>query len=258
MANNSDIANNISLGKIADSGVDSSKWVDERLASLAPHETWSPNIRYAESRLHARLAGPRRSWSRLIGWSAVLVTASVILAFALTSAPAPRVLAQKCIDCSIAIWQTISPNAPAEMKLIEAGKRIAAPDFTLTDAEGKPVRLSDRKGKVVLVNFWATWCGGCKVEIPWFVVFDSKYRNAGLDTIGVSLDSDGWTSVRPYLKEKPISYTIVVGNEATANEFNVSAMPVTVLVDRQGRIAATHTGLVARATYEFEIEALLK
>ncbi|HEY2819639.1 MAG TPA: TlpA disulfide reductase family protein [Candidatus Acidoferrum sp.] len=258
MVNNKDITNNIALGNVAGTVSESSKWVDERLGFLTPHETWKPDFRFAQTRLHERLAASKHSWSRMIGWSAVLVTASLIIAFALTSAPTPRVLAQKCIDCSIAIWQTISPDAPAEMKLIEVGKRILAPDFTLMDAEGKTVRLSDAKGKVVLVNFWATWCGGCKVEIPWFVVFDSKYRNAGLDTIGVSLDSDGWTSVRPYLKEKPIPYTIVIGNDATANEFNVTAMPVTILVDRQGKIAATHTGLVAKATYESEIESLLK
>jgi peroxiredoxin len=109
-----------------------------------------------------------------------------------------------------------------------------------------------------LLNFWATWCGGCQVEIPWFRDFYSKYKHAGLDTIGVSMDSDGWTSVRPYLKENPIPYTIVIGDEATAKEFNVTALPVTVLVDRQGKIAATHSGIVAIATYRSEIESLLK
>src|SRR5580692_3467777 len=127
-----------------------------------------------------------------------------------------------------------------------------------TDRRERQIRPSERKGKVVLVNFWATWCGGCQVEIPWFKDLYNERKNAGLDAIGVSLDSDGWTSVLPYLKEKPISYTIVIGNEATANEFHVSAMPVTVLIDRQGKIAATHSGLVAKATYQAEIESLLK
>jgi cytochrome c biogenesis protein CcmG/thiol:disulfide interchange protein DsbE len=72
------------------------------------------------------------------------------------------------------------------------------------------------------------------------------------------MDSDGWTSVRPYLKEKPIPYSIVIGNEATAKDFHVTAMPVTVLIDRQGKIAATHSGVVARATYQAEIDSLLK
>ena len=96
------------------------------------------------------------------------------------------------------------------------------------------------------------------MEIPWFVDFYNKYRNAGLDAVGVSMDSDGWMSVRPYLKEKPIPYPIVIGNDATAKEFHVTAMPVTVLIDGQGKIAAAHSGLVAKSTYQSEIESLLK
>ena len=114
------------------------------------------------------------------------------------------------------------------------------------------------KGKIVLVNFWATWCGGCQIEIPWFRDFHSRYKKAGLETIGVSLDSDGWTSVRPYLKKKPIAYTIVIGNEGIAKEFKVTAMPVTILIDRQGRAAASSIGVPAKATYQAEIESLLK
>ena len=238
---------------------DTTKWVDDRLALLTPHETWSPDIRFAHSRVRERLQSTTsHTWSRKIGWSAALITTSVLIAIVLTSAPAPRVLAQRCIDCSIALWQSISPDPAASAKIIPAGDRVPSPDFTLVDESGKSVRLSDRKDKIVLVNFWATWCGGCQVEIPWFREFFGKYKNRGLDAIGVSLDSDGWTSVRPYLKEKPIPYTIVIGNEDTSKEFHVTAMPVTLLIDRQGKIAAIHTGLVAKATYKSEIEALLK
>lgn len=241
-----------------ENATDRLKWVDERLAFLAPHHTWNPDFAAAHSHLSARLATPKHNVSRLFGWSAVLVAASAVIALALTSAPTPRVLAQRCIDCSIAIWQSIAPDAPADAKLIPVGERIPAPDFTLTDENGKSIRLSERKGKVVLLNFWATWCGGCQIEIPWFRDFYSKYKHAGLDAIGVSMDSDGWSSVRPYLKEKPIPYTIVIGNDTTAKEFQVTAMPVTILIDRQGKIAATHTGIVAIATYRSEIESLLK
>ena len=258
MASNNEFANNNTLGGIAAATPDSTRWVNERLAFLTPHETWNPDFRFAQSRLQQRLGAPKPNWSRLIGWSAVLVTASLIIAIALTSAPAPRVLAQRCIDCSIALWQSISPNAPAEVKLIAVNDRISAPDFTLEDENGKSVRLSNKKGKVVLVNFWATWCGGCQIEIPWFKDLYNMRKNAGLDVIGISMDSDGWASVRPYLKEKPIPYTIVIGNDTTAKEFHVTAMPVTVLIDREGKIAATHSGIVAKATYQAEIETLLK
>jgi cytochrome c biogenesis protein CcmG/thiol:disulfide interchange protein DsbE len=258
MAINKNVADKFSFGGAECASADSLKWVDERLALLEPHETWAPDFAGAQARLSQRITVRQHGWSRVAGWSAVLVTASLIVGFALTSAPTPRVLAQRCIDCSIALWQSISPNAPAEAKLIADGDRVLAPDFTLTDENGKAVRLSERKGKIVLVNFWATWCGGCQIEIPWFRDFYSRYKKVGLDTIGVSLDSDGWTSVRPYLKEKPIAYTIVIGDDTTAKEFHVTAMPVTVLIDREGRVAATHSGVVAKATYQAEIESLLK
>jgi peroxiredoxin len=258
MASNNRVSNKFTFGGDAGVSTDSLNWVDQRLALLEPHETWAPDFAGAQARLNQRVAVRQSSWSRMAGWSAVLVIAALVVGLALTSAPTPRVLAQRCIDCSIALWQSISPNAPAETKLIAVGDRIPAPDFALTDANGKPIRLSEMKGKIVLVNFWATWCGGCQIEIPWFRDFHSRYRKAGLETIGVSLDSDGWTSVRPYLKEKPIAYTIVIGDEGLAKKFKVTAMPVTVLIDRQGKMAAVHSGIVAKATYQAEIESLLK
>jgi peroxiredoxin len=257
MASNNSVTNNISLGKVTGSSGDSLKWVDERLALLSPHETWNPDFAAAQSRLRQRMAARQHSWSRMAGWSAVLVTASLIVALGLTSAPAPRVLAQRCIDCSIAIWQTISP-APPVARLDPVSLRPLAKEFELEDSNGAIVRLSELKGKVVVVNFWATWCGGCQIEIPWFVEFYNKYKGAGFEVVGVSLDSDGWKSVRPYLKERSIPYKIVIGNETTAKEFNVTAMPVTLLIDREGRVAAINTGVPLRSTYEADIQSLLK
>jgi peroxiredoxin len=258
MANNKNAANSFSFRKAGDSSPDSLKWVDDRLASLAPHDIWKPDFTAARSRLRDRLAAPRHNWSRLGGWFAVLVAASFILALGLTSAPTPQVLAQRCIDCSIAVWQAITPGTPAAAKLDPTNQRHPVQEFALKDANGTLIRISDLKGKVVVVNFWATWCGGCQVEIPWFVEFYNKYKKAGLEIIGVSLDADGWRAVGPYLKEKPIPYTIVIGNDTTARQFNVTAMPVTLLIDREGRVAATNVGVPAKSTYEADIQSLLK
>jgi peroxiredoxin len=136
--------------------------------------------------------------------------------------------------------------------------RNAAPDFTLRDADGAPVRLSDYKGKVVLLDVWATWCTGCKVEIPWYMEFHKKYRRRGLASIGVAMDAEGWEKVRPYLEQHPINYSIVVGDEDFAKLYGVTSMPVTLLIDRRGRITDWHVGMVAKDAWEAEILKLLK
>ena len=105
---------------------------------------------------------------------------------------------------------------PRELK--SEGQRKAAPNFTLKDADGNPVNLTDYRGKVVLVNFWATWCGPCEVEIPWFVEFEQKYRDQGFAVLGVSMDDDGWKSVRPYIASHKINYRVVIGSEVVSQQ----------------------------------------
>ena len=134
----------------------------------------------------------------------------------------------------------------------------SAPNFTLTDAAGKRVRLSDYRGKVVVLDFWATWCHGCKEEIPWFIEFQNKYRERGLTVIGVSMDEDGWTKVRPFIEKSGMNYPVVVGNEALAKRYSLQGMPMTVVIDRRGKMTAVHTGVVEKDAFEKELAALLE
>jgi thiol-disulfide isomerase/thioredoxin len=136
----------------------------------------------------------------------------------------------------------------------------------LTDAHGKPVTLSGYRGKVVLLDFWATWCGGCKLEIPWYIEFDKKYRDQGLAAIGVSMDDDGWKAVTPFLAKKTdtetggniaMQYPVVIGNPQMAKMYNVTSMPMTLLIDRQGKIALSYTGVVNKNDFESDIKQLL-
>lgn len=137
-----------------------------------------------------------------------------------------------------------------------AEARPMAPDFTLQDAGGVSLKLSDYKGKVVLLDFWATWCHGCKTEIPWYIDFQTKYKNRGLQVLGVSMD-DNWTPVRPFLAEHNVNYPVAVGDDEVAKLYKVQILPVTLLIDKKGRIADSHVGVVDRAAFEKEIQALL-
>jgi peroxiredoxin len=136
--------------------------------------------------------------------------------------------------------------------------RKAAPGFALSDAKGASIKLSDYKGRVVLLDFWATWCGGCKVEIPWYMEFENKYKNGGLAVIGVSMDEDGWKSVKPFLEKTKLNYPVVIGNESLAKQYGVDAMPMTLLIDREGKIADSHVGVVDKGGFEGEIRLLLQ
>jgi peroxiredoxin len=156
----------------------------------------------------------------------------------------------------IAAFSTLPARAPGD--LTGAGSRTAAPDFTLNNSKGTSVKLSAYKGRVVLLDFWATWCEGCKVEIPWYTDFQKKYKKSGLAVIGVSMDDDGWKSVRPFLKEQKVNYPVVIGDWDLAKTFGITALPVTLLIDRNGKIADLHAGMVDKDTFESEIQTLLK
>lgn len=146
----------------------------------------------------------------------------------------------------------------ADSAIKPEAQRKAAPDFTLKDVNGAPVKLADYKGKVVLLNFWATWCGPCKLEIPWFMEFEQKYKDRDFAVLGVSFDDDGWKSVKPYLTEHKINYRVMIGSEELGQLYgNVDALPTSFIIDRQGRIAARHEGLVDKQDYQNEILKLL-
>ena len=148
--------------------------------------------------------------------------------------------------------------SPLSADLTNAAARKAAPDFNLQDSDGTVIRLSALRGNVVLLDFWATWCAPCKLEIPWFMEFQSAYATKGLASVGVAMDDEGWEKVKPYLNEHPINYPIVVGDATLAKRYSVIGLPVTFLIDRSGRIAARHDGLVDRAVVENEIQKLLQ
>ena len=132
-----------------------------------------------------------------------------------------------------------------------------APDFKLQDINGKTVSLSDFKGKIVIVDFWATWCPPCKMEIPGFVKLQDKYKD-DLVVIGVSLDQNGPKAVVPFAKDYKINYHIVYGDGNTVRSYGgVSGIPTTFVIDRKGNIQRKYVGYRADSIFEQDIQDLM-
>jgi peroxiredoxin len=149
-------------------------------------------------------------------------------------------------------------NQPAVRAVLHPeNQRKPAPDFALKEASGKTVKLTDYRGKVVLLDFWATWCHGCKQEIPWFSEFQRTYGSKGFAVVGVSLDEGGWTVLKPFLAATKPPYQMLLGDDSTAQRYGIKSMPDTFLIDREGRVAAAYTGLVDKDDVESNIKALL-
>jgi thiol-disulfide isomerase/thioredoxin len=133
-----------------------------------------------------------------------------------------------------------------------------APDFTLPQLDGAALTLSSYRSKVVLLDFWATWCVPCREEIPHFVDLQHKYGGQGLQIIGVSMD-DSPDPVRPFAQQFQMNYPIVMGNAKIGEQYGgVLGLPIAFLLDRDGRIVKKHIGATAADVFEREITAVLQ
>jgi len=132
-----------------------------------------------------------------------------------------------------------------------------APDFVLQDLDGKPVKLSDFRGKAVLLNFWATFCGPCKVEMPWLVELQKQYGPQGLQIVGVALDDSGKDTIQKYAKEMGVNYTILQGQDSVGDAYGAVGLPATFYIDRNGKIVDSALGLVSRGEIEDNIKKAL-
>jgi len=154
----------------------------------------------------------------------------------------------------------IAPAAgqpPVRAALQAPRDRSPAPELVRKDSAGKALNLRKYRGKALLLNFWATWCHGCKEEIPWFREFGRAFGAKKFAVVGVSLDEGGWSVVGPFLSSAKVPYRIVLGDEPAAKSYGIETMPDTFLLDRQGRIAVVYRGLVDREDIEANIRRLI-
>ena len=156
---------------------------------------------------------------------------------------------------------TVAPRAAAAppTTACAANAKPANLNFTLKDVDGKDVKLASLKGKVVLLDFWATWCGPCKIEIPWFIEFQNKYGKDGLQVVGVSID-DTVDKLKPYVAQMKMNYMVLQGldQDALQDAYGpLFGIPVTIVISRDGKMCAKHVGLSSKDRFEAEIKSLL-
>jgi peroxiredoxin len=151
-------------------------------------------------------------------------------------------------------------------RLIAVTERKPAPVFHLTADDGRIMQPSNYRGRVVLLNFWATKCGGCVLEIPAFIELENAYGPQGFTAVGISADipyeglkgpEQAWSLVRPFLLNHKVNYPVLMGDSSTIDAYGFQSYPATYLLDKSGRIAATYEGIVDKADVETNIKKLL-
>jgi len=153
------------------------------------------------------------------------------------------------IALAILVFLALAPASCGRAE--EPGVPRQIPDLRLPGIGGKQVRLTDFKGKILIVDFWATWCGPCKETIPDLVRLQDRYRKDGLAVIGISLDVQGETAVAAFARQYRMNYTVLLGDDRTARAFGgIVGIPTSFVVNRQGRIVKRFVGVVDAAAYE--------
>ena len=169
---------------------------------------------------------------------------------------------------TVANFSSCGEKAESKARMPSNGYTVEIPYFRLPGLDGKTYVPEDLlEGKVAIVDYWATWCGPCLIEIPFFKDLYEQYKDQGFQMVGIALDEQGEAIVRPFAEELEINYPILVAagskrdmiDGRPVNDFNgFFALPTTFVIDRDGKIHNTHIGLVSRSVFEREILALLK
>ena len=166
----------------------------------------------------------------------------------------------------ISITSALFAQSDVHASLIPLASRKPAPAIQLTSDTGQTRRLSDYKGKVVLLTFWASDCGGCILELPSIIDIQTTNKNKSFTVVGISMDipyeelkteQQAWNKVKPFMAKSKINYPILMGYESLFKKFGLTALPDTLLLDKNGNIAAVYTGIISKDNAEANINKLL-
>lgn len=132
-----------------------------------------------------------------------------------------------------------------------------APTFAAETIDGESFRLQDHRGEVVVVNVWATWCGPCRVEMPGFVDLQEEFRDEGVQFVGIAVDQNGATAVRPFVENEGINFPQIANPSLAARQFPGNTVPRTYLIDKTGRIRYEHSGVILKWALDDALEVLV-
>lgn len=160
------------------------------------------------------------------------------------------------------LWAAVreAHRANPEQQLQALGAKAVgkqAPDFELKTLDGQQLKLSQLRGKAVLVNFWATWCPPCRVEMPWFEEFQKEYQGKGFTIVGVAMDDAAPEEIAKFTQNMGITYPVVLGTDAVSDTYGADYLPTSVFIDRNGKIVQRVFGLVNRRDIEDDIQKAL-
>jgi peroxiredoxin len=171
------------------------------------------------------------------------------------------------IVLALAFAATSAPGQQgAHATVVPQASRRAAPAFQLADRSGTNKQVTDYRGKVVLLNFWATERGGCKLEVPWLIEFESAHKSDSFTVAGVSMDTsyegsmsadEAWSKVKPFVLDHKLNYPVLMGGSTRITSYKLGAVPATYLIDKQGRIAAPCSGIIDKSDVDSNINMLL-
>lgn len=170
------------------------------------------------------------------------------------------------IFLAVASPQNAQCQQDVHAPLLARAERKPAPSFSLVGEDGKSKQVTSYRGKVVLLNFWATTCGGCILESPSFMELESAYGTRGFTAVGISAEipyegvktaAEAWQRVRPFIASHHVNYPILMGTPTAIDSFGFKAYPATYLLDKRGRVAATYLGVVNKQNVEDNVKALL-